>query len=308
MALLYKADPARGAEWKELIAEKVPGLAFHIWPDTGDPALVRYLAVWEPPDDMMVRFPRAEIVFSTGAGVDQFDLSAFPSHIPLVRMMDPGIVDSMVEYVTMAVLALHRDLPRYVKDKENRCWNQVRIVPAGKRRVGVMGLGRLGEAVCRRLLQFGFPVAGWNRSQRAIDAVACYAGAAALPEFLARCDILVCLLPLTSETRAILDAQLFSRLPRGSSLVNVARGGHLVQTDLLAALESGQIAAAFLDVTDPEPLPHDHPLWTHPHVMITPHIASMTRPDAAVDFVLETIKRHKAGLPLEGLVDRLRGY
>lgn len=308
MALLYKADPVRGAEWKALIAEKSPGLACHVWPETGDPALVRYLAVWEPPEDMMTRFPRTEIVFSTGAGVDQFDLSVLPAHIPLVRMVEPGIVESMVEYVTMAVLALHRDLPFYVKDKENRQWNPVRIMSAGKRTVGIMGLGRLGEAVCRQLLRFGFPVVGWNRSPRVIDALTCYAGAAALPDFLERCDILVCLLPLTSETSGILDAQLFSRLPRGASLVNVARGRHLVQDDLLAALDSGQITSAFLDVTDPEPLPQDHVLWAHPHVMITPHIASMTRPEAAVDFVLETIKRHKAGLPLEGVVDRLRGY
>lgn len=308
MALLYKADPVRGAEWKALLAEKAPGLPVHIWPETGDPAAIRYLAVWEPPAEMTMRFPNAEIVFSVGAGVDQFDFSALPAHVPLVRMVEPGIVEGMVEYVTMGVLALHRDLVGYVADKAAERWNPIRLVPAARRRIGVLGLGRLGEAACRKLAGFGFPVSGWSRSPRGIEGVTCHAGEAALPGFLATCDILVCLMPLTEETRGFLNASLFAQLPKGAGLVNAGRGGHLVQEDLLAALESGRLSAAFLDVTDPEPLPKGHPLWSHPRVMITPHVASMTRPDNAVDFVLETIGRHHKGLPLTGLVDRSRGY
>ena len=308
MALLYKADPQRGAEWQVMMARKAPDLPFYVWPDTGRATAVRYLAVWEPPDAMISRFPNAEIVFSVGAGVDQFDLSALPAHIPLVRMIEPGIAHSMVEYVLMAVLALHRDLPAYIKDKSLRQWNQIRVLPASKRRVGVMGLGRLGEAVCRTLLDFGFPVSGWSRSARALEHVICYQGEASLPAFLSGCDLLICLLPLTPETSGILNAGLFAHLPAGAGLINVARGKHLVQQDLLKALETGQISAAVLDVTDPEPLPPDHPFWSHPQIMLTPHIASMTRPETAVDFVLETIRRHHAGLPLEGLVDRQRGY
>jgi glyoxylate/hydroxypyruvate reductase len=308
MALLYKADPVRGAEWKALIAAKKPDLPVHVWPETGDAAAVRYLAVWEPPDDMAMRFPQTKIVFSVGAGVDQFDLAGLPAHVPLVRMLDPGITEGMVEYVTLAVLALHRNLVDYIADKGAERWSAIRLVPAQRRRVGILGLGQLGETVFRRLAGFGFAMSGWSRSQRVIDGITCHAGAEALPDFLAGCDILVCLLPLTEQTRGMLNADLFRQMPRGAALVNAGRGGHLKQDDLLAALASGQLSAAFLDVTDPEPLPKGHRLWTHPRVILTPHVASMTRPETAVDFVLEMIERHEAGLPLRGVVDRERGY
>ena len=308
MALLYKADPVRGAEWAQQLARKAPDLPFHIWPETGDPAAIRYLAVWNPPEDMLERFPNAEIVFSVGAGVDQFDFTALPTHIPLVRMVEPGIVEGMVEYVTLAVLALHRDLPAYIADKAQARWRQIRLVPAARRRVGILGLGRLGEAAFRKLAGFGFAMSGWSRSPREIDGITCHSGMAALPGFVAGCDILVCMLPLTGETQGLLNADLFRHLPQGAGLVNAGRGAHLVQQDLVAALDSGRISAAFLDVTDPEPLPREHRFWSHPGIVMTPHVASMTRPDTAVEFVLDTIRRHRAGLPLQGLVDRARGY
>jgi glyoxylate/hydroxypyruvate reductase A len=308
MALLYKADPVRGAEWQRLLAEKAPDLPCHVWPEVGAPGAIRYLAVWTPPEHMLEQFPATEIVLSVGAGVDQFDLGAIPAHIPIVRMLEPGIADGMVEYVTLAVLALHRDLPAYLADQRAERWSAIRLRPAGSRRVGVLGLGQLGEACCRRLALLGFPVSGWSRSAKDIPGIRCHAGRDALPAFLAETDILVCLLPLTDETRGFLDAALFAQLRRGAGLVNAGRGGHLVQQDLLAALESGQMSAAFLDVTDPEPLPAGHPFWQHPQIMMTPHIASQTRPETAVDFVLDVIAAHRAGRPLPGLVDRKRGY
>ena len=308
MALLYKADPIRGAEWKALVEARAPGLPVHIWPETGDPANIRYLAVWQPPADMLTLFPNAEIVFSVGAGVDQFDFSALPAHVPLIRMIEPGITQGMVEFVTLAVLSLHRHLPDYIADKAAARWEQIRLVPAAARRIGILGLGRLGEAAFRKLAGFGFAMSGWNRSPREIDGITCHSGEEALPGFIAGCDILVCMLPLTPETRGILNRDLFEHLPAGAGLVNAGRGGHLVQDDLLEALGSGRISSAFLDVTDPEPLPQGHPFWAHPRILLTPHVASMTRPETAVDFVLETIERHRKGLPLEGLVDRSRGY
>jgi glyoxylate/hydroxypyruvate reductase len=308
MALLYKADPVRGAEWKALIEKRAPDLPVSLWPETGDPATVRYLAVWQPPEDMMARFPNTEIVFSVGAGVDQFDFSALPAHVPLIRMVEPGIVEGMVEYVTLGVLGLHRNLVDYVADRRRERWEPIRLVPAAARRVGILGLGQLGKAAFRKLRGFGFAMSGWSRSPRDIDGIACHAGESALPDFIAGCDILVCMLPLTGETRGILNADLFRHLPEGAGLVNAGRGGHLVQDDLLAALESGRISSAFLDVTDPEPLPGGHPFWTHPRIILTPHVASMTRPETAVEFVLETIERHRKGLALDGLVDRTRGY
>ena len=166
----------------------------------------------------------------------------------------------------------------------------------------------LGQAAAVTVSRFGFAVSGWSTTARSIPGVTCYAGAGQFRDFLSRCDILVCLLPLTNATRGILDRRLFAMLPRGAGLVNAGRGGHLVQDDLLAALASGQIGAAVLDVAEPEPLPTAHPLWSHPQVLLTPHIASMTQPETAVDAVLENIRRHRARLPLAGLVDRARGY
>ncbi|CCE09623.1 2-ketoacid reductase [Bradyrhizobium sp. STM 3843] len=308
MTFLYKANTERGAEWARFFAARAPELPFRLWPDVGEPKDVRYLAAWMPPEDVGTAFPNLELIFSVGAGADQFDLSKLPPHIPLIRMMEPGIAESMVEYVTMAVLALHRNLVNYIAQQREQTWHEIRITPAAKRRVGVMGLGMLGQAVLDRLTSFGFPLAGWSRSPRTIDGVDCYAGADALPDFLARTDILICLLPLTDETRGILNQPLFARLPRGASLVNVGRGGHLVEADLLAALSQGMLSAAVLDVAEREPLPADHPFWNHPRILLTPHIASMTSPAAAVDYVLDTITRHHRGEALPGRVDRDRGY
>jgi glyoxylate/hydroxypyruvate reductase len=308
MTVLYKANMVRGAEWARFFAERAPHMPFRLWPDIGDPAQVRYLVAWLPPDDIAATFPNLELVFSVGAGVDQFDVTRIPAHVPLVRMLEPGIAESLVEYVTMAVLALHRDLLHFIAQQREQVWREIRITPAGRRRVGVMGLGLLGQAVLNRLKVFGFPLAGWNRSPRSIEGVSCYAGAAALPDFLGQVDILVCLLPLTHETRGILNAGLFARLPRGASLVNVGRGGHLVETDFLAALDSGALSGAVLDVAEPEPLPADHPFWNHPRILLTPHNAGMTAPDTAVDFVLDVIARHCRGEDLPGRVDCARGY
>jgi glyoxylate/hydroxypyruvate reductase len=308
MTFLYKANATRGTEWARYFAARAPNLPFRLWPDFGDPAQVRYLAAWMPPDDIATTFPNLELVFSVGAGVDQFDVSRLPPHVPLIRMLEPGIAEGMVEYVTMAVLALHRDLVHFIAQQREQTWREIQITPAAKRRVGVMGLGLLGQAVLERLKAFGFPLAGWNRSPRAIKDVSCYAGGQALSEFLARTDVLVCLLPLTDETRGILNTSLFEALPRGARLVNVGRGGHLVERDLIEALDHGTLSAAVLDVAEHEPLPAGHPFWSHPRILLTPHIASMTTPEAAVDFVLETIARHRRGEALPGRVDLERGY
>jgi glyoxylate/hydroxypyruvate reductase A len=308
MTLLYKSEATRGREWRRLLADKAPDLPFRMWPDVGDPADVRYLAGWIIDAALVRSLPNLEIVFSTGAGVDQIDLTAIPPGIPLVRMIEPGIAASMVEYVVMSVLALHRNLIDYIGQQRQGTWTQIQVQPASRRRVGVLGLGMLGEAAARKLAEFGFPVAGWSRSPRDLPGIACYSGRAALGEFLARTDILVSLLPLTDETRGLLNADLFAALPAGAAVLSCGRGAQLVQEDLLAALDSGHLGSAVLDVTTPEPLPPDSPLWSHPKVLVTPHIATMTYPETAVEAVIDNIRRHRAGEPLQGLVDRQRGY
>ena len=173
MTFLYKGHPGRGVLWARFFAARAPDLPFRIWPDIGDPDAVRYLAVWKPPDDIAATFRNLELLFSVGAGVDQFDLMQLPPQIPLIRMIDPGIRESMIEYATMAVLALHRDLVDFIAQQRDQVWREIQIVSASSRRVGVMGLGLLGQAVLERLKVFGFPLAGWNRSPRSITDVTC---------------------------------------------------------------------------------------------------------------------------------------
>jgi len=305
---LYKSDPIRGQQWAEVFRQHAPDIDFRIWPDIGDPQHVCFLAAWEPPADIATLFPRLQVLFSSGAGVDQFNFAALPPALPVVRMVEPGIVRGMVEYVTHAVLHLHRDMPAYQRQQQAEQWLPLPVRPAGERRVGVLGLGSLGQAVLAQLRAFGFDCAGWSRSRRAIEGVLCFAGQEELGAFLARTDILVCLVPLTDATRGMLNAALFAQLPQGAMLVHVGRGPQLVSDDLLAALDIGHLSEAMLDVTDPEPLPAGHALWKHPRIHITPHIASMTQPLSAAAAVIDNLRRYAAGEPMVGLVDRTRGY
>lgn len=253
-------------------------------------------------------YPNLEILFSLGAGVDQFDMESLPPHVKLVRMIEPGITTMMQEYVTMSVLALHRDLPAYLDQQRRSAWKVLPSCPTDERRVGVMGLGNLGQAALDILKPFGFPLSGWSRSERHIDGVTCHHGDEGLKEFLASTDILICLIPLTPDTRGILNEALFNQLPRGAGLVHVGRGGHIDQQALINALDRGQLNAAVLDVTDPEPLPSDHPIWAHPGIILTPHIASKTMIRSATRAVIENLHRHFNGEALEGLVPSTRGY
>jgi len=307
-SFLYMADAERGRRWGELFRREAPTLDFRLWPDVGDPAEAHYLATWQQPEQLAQRFPNLKLLFSTGAGVDQFKLNTLPPSVALVRMVEPGIVQGMVEYVLHAVLDLHRDRPAYRRQQANAQWRPLPVRTAAQCRVGVLGLGSLGEAVLTALRGLGFDCAGWSRGPRCIEGVRCFSGEAERAEFLRRTDILVCLLPLTDATRGYLNQALFDVLPRGASLVHVGRGPQLVSADLLRALDVGQLSEAVIDVTDPEPLPADDPLWAHPRVQITPHIASATQPDSSAAVVLDNLRRFEAGLPLVGLVDRSKGY
>ena len=306
--LLHIGDEARGRRWQAMLPSLVPGLAVRQWPDAGDVAAIRYVAAWTLPADILGKLPNLSMLLSVGAGVDQFDLTALPPQVALVRTVEPGLVEEMADYATLAVLALHRDLPHYLGAQQTRQWRP-RAVPAkATRRVGVLGLGAMGQAVAAQVAALGFPVAGWSRTARDLPGVTCVAGEAALPAFLAATDIAICVLPLTPATRGILNAARLAMLPRGAGLVNIGRGGHVDQDALLAALDSGQIAAAMLDVTDPEPLPADHALWSHPNVILTPHIAGDTDPDGGARAVADAILAHRAGHVPTGSIDRTAGY
>jgi glyoxylate/hydroxypyruvate reductase A len=214
----------------------------------------------------------------------------------------------MQEYVVLGVLTLHREMLAYREQQKERQWRALAAPQAQERRVGFLGLGILAQAAIQRLRPFQFPLAGWSRSRKQIEGVACFHGQDQLADFLSQADILVCLLPLTDETRGILAARLFALLPIGAKLLHVGRGPQLDQAALIEALDSGRLSAAMLDVTDPEPLPADHPLWSHSRVAITPHIASVTQPHSAAHSVIENIRRHRAGETMIGLVDPTLGY
>lgn len=308
MQVLHCGDETRGKAWQAVIASQLPEVELRCWPDGGDVAHIRHLVAWTIPDDLMAALPNLEVLFSIGAGIDQLDLDRLPPNLRIVRMIEPGITGTMADYVAMAVLALHRDLLQYLADQRAGVWAPRNTLHARERRVGVLGLGELGRASLASLAPHGFQLSGWSRSEQAIAGVQCFHGQQQFGHFLGQCDILVCLLPLTDDTRGILCRETFDQMPDGARLVNVARGGHLVQDDLLAALDSGKLAAAMLDVTDPEPLPPGHPFYSHPAICLTPHTAGVTRIDSAVHVLIDNLRRELAGLPLSGEVDRKRGY
>jgi glyoxylate/hydroxypyruvate reductase A len=309
MVLLVNAPTENGNAWREMFLKLDPSLEVRVWPEVGDPSEVDLAFAWRTRPGDLARYPNLQVVFSLGAGVDGLlGDPAFPRRVPLVRMVDPNLGVLMTEYVLATVLRHHCDLDHYHRLQQAGIWEK-RVRPfAGDRVVGVMGLGELGACAAAALRGLGFQVRGWSRRIRTLPGVETFAGDAGLTAFLAGTRILVCLLPLTAQTRGILGASTFARMPRGSCLVNAARGGHVVDADLVDALDSGQLSAATLDVFETEPLPAGHPFWTHPRILVTPHIASVTSLPTAAALVVDNLKQWRAGGALRNVVDPDRGY
>lgn len=309
MRILFLSTTARPEQWLGPLGAALPDDEIVVYPEVGDPATIECAIVAVPPPGVLTRLPNLRLIQSLWVGVESLLRDpTLPPDVPLARLVDPGMTETMTETVLQHVLNAHREYERYREQQRAGVWRQLPQVRAQDRRVGFLGLGELGSAAARTLVGLGFAVAGWSRRPKELAGIATFAGADGLRPFLARTDILVCLLPLTAETRGIIDAETLSALPRGATLINLARGGHVVDDDLLAALDSGQLGRAVLDVFNTEPLPPDHPYWTHPRVVITPHMAAETDPTTATTQVVENLRRLRAGEPLRNVVDRAAGY
>lgn len=268
-----------------------------------------YLMMWRPVPGLIADMPRLKALFSFGAGIERLLAHPeIPADLPIVRMVEPGLTEGMAQYVLWQVLRHHRRIWKLEAAEAEARWAPHLYPPAWERKVGILGLGHLGAAAAGLLALMGFPLRGWSRSRKEVPGVESFAGGAELPAFLSGLDILVCLLPLTAETRGILNRDLFAQLAPGACLVNAGRGGHLVEADLIPALDSGQLAAASLDVFATEPLPADHPFWAHPRITMTPHNASDTDPVTGLREVARQIKAHRRGEPLCHVAERARGY
>lgn len=309
---LYVPD-GRYAPWIEGFAQALPEAQCVTWEDSqGQPA--DYAVVWRPPVEMLRGRSDLRGIFNLGAGVDgilrlrEADPDALPAGVPIVRLDDAGMAAQMAEYVTHAVLRYFRRLDDYAAQQQAGVWKFLKPHRRADFTVGVMGIGTLGSHIARTLAMFGFPVRGWSRSARTVDGVQTFAGEAGREAFLDGLRVLVNVLPLTAETENIIDAALLDRLAKGAYLVNVARGPHVVEADLLAAVQKGQLAGATLDVFRTEPLPADHPFWSEPRITITPHISALTLREDSIAQIAAKIRAVEQGQPIAGVVDLARGY
>jgi len=297
----FKVEP-----WLAALRAALPQAQIDVWTPGAPPG--DYAVVWAPPQQMLDEQPQLKAVFNLGAGVDALTQLKLPPGVKLVRLDDAGMSVQMAEYVVHALIRHFREFDGYAADVANGKWSFRKPRLREEFPVGIMGLGVLGQRVARAVQAFEFPVVGWSRSPKQVHGVRCYAGSEQLPEFLAETRVLVCLLPLTPETQGILNRDTLAQLQPGGYLINVARGAHLVEEDLIPLLDAGQLAGAALDVFRQEPLPAGHPFWRHPKITITPHTAARTLRDESVAQIVSKIARLERGESIAGIVDPSKGY
>ncbi len=302
MKILFASNGEKPEVWLPLLKAALPHDELVLAPEENvDVALVAL-----PPPGTFEKLGRPRLIQSLWMGVDKLLADpALPRGVPLARTIDPGMVAAMSEMVLACVLDWHRHLYRYRLQQRSARWQRLEQRMAGDRTIGLLGLGALGRDAARKLAALGFNVAGWSRRPKTVPGVECFTDLAAM---LARSDAVVCLLPLTRDTQGILDARTFAAMKRGGCVINFARGGHLVAKDLLGALDAGVLAQAYLDVFEREPLPASDPLWRHPGVTLTPHVAALSDPRTALPKVLANIERVRRGEAPQDLVDLQAGY
>ncbi|HXF44481.1 MAG TPA: glyoxylate/hydroxypyruvate reductase A [Burkholderiaceae bacterium] len=312
LRIALATGPLEAAPWRAALQEQLAAAGIdaevHVW--DGAAIGADYAVAWLPPPALFALEPKLRAVFNLGAGVDAL-LARVPESVPIIRLVDAGMAPKIAEYVCFALARITRGLDRFAPHpRGSRDWNAPRP-RGGAPTVAVAGLGAIGAAVAQAVLRFGYPAIGWSRTPKALPGVECFSGAAGLAPFLARAQVLVNALPLTPATENLFDAAAFAQMPRGAHLINVGRGATIVDADLLAALDSGQLASATLDVFRVEPLPPDHPFWTHPAVTVTPHLSGPTPRAPAAQQIAHTLRQLLDGVPahaVAGYVDRARGY
>ena len=291
------------------LKRSIPELDIQIWPEVSNPEKIDAVLTWKPPLGVMNKFPNLKAIISFGVGVEQILRDpSIPENVPIVRIVEPGLTSRMTEYILLAVLRFHRQAFAYQRLQQERSWQPLPLPETNTCKIGILGMGILGKDAAAKLSYLGFPVRGWSRTPKNIDGIECFHGREQLKICLSECKILICLLPLTPETKGILNHETFSALPKGSYLINLARGQHLVEKDLLTALDSGQLSGACLDVFDKEPLPANHPFWLHSQITITPHVATQTDSEYWTKSIVETINDVRAGVTLKNVVNRQQGY
>jgi len=308
-AFLIVMPTMKTISWEKRIRAAVPGIDLRVWPEVGNPEDIVFALTWRHPPGEFKHYVNLKCIASMGAGVDNIlsdpDL---PAGVPVTRIVDPSMAQSMSEYVVMAALNHCRNV-RFFRDREAEgVWKPIIPKLVANETIGIMGLGQLGLDAARKLQALGFAVAGWRRTNQKVAGLDTYCGLDQFDAFLAASRILVNMLPLTAETRNILNGNTFARLPQGAYIINVARGGHLVEADLLAAIDGGQLSGACLDVFQTEPLPPDHPFWQHPAITVTPHIASLTSPAAVIPQIVDNYRHVLAGEQVRFIVDNEHGY
>ncbi|BAF89463.1 putative dehydrogenase [Azorhizobium caulinodans ORS 571] len=310
-SLVFYSPADVAADWLAAIGEHLPGLDMHIATREGAPCPaedVHYAVVWKPPQDFFKPFTNLKLVVNLGAGVDALVSRTDLPDVPITRLSDPEMSKMMAGFVLMCVLRHARDIVAFERIQKEGRWRYIHPTTPDRIRVGVMGLGELGATAAHEIARFGYPVKGWSRTPKALPGIECHHGLEALPQFLAQTDILVVMLPLTPETRHIVNAERLAMLPKGAKFINVARGPIVDEPALVAALQSGHISEASLDVFEEEPLPEASPLWGMDNVLITPHLASIALPRSAAAQIAENIRRIRAGQPVLNRVDPSRGY
>jgi glyoxylate/hydroxypyruvate reductase len=310
IVLIGDLSPAAYETWRVQLSQHLPAdETLVLATEAPDKTAVDVALAANPRWGELATFPNLRFVQSLWAGVDgMLGDPALPLDITLARLVDPAMAQSMTEGAITAVLYLHRQFPAYLRQQVSHTWRQLPQPVAAHRKVGVLGFGKMGEPVARGLAALGFTVSAWGLSPRAEASVDYSWGAAGLDRLLAKTEILVNLLPLTAATAGILNAELFGRLPPSAALVNLGRGGHLNDADLLDALRTRHLSHAVLDVFHNEPLPADHPFWAHPQVTVLPHVAASTDPQSAAPIALQNVAAFRTGRPLTGVVSRSRGY